>query len=210
MKKRLLPIMIIVACLLSAGAGVFFALRDTRSAEGGNVIRGGQSASGTRGAATGDMREQFTRMREALADTMALMGTVSGIRRLAQDGAPALTADQARALLGVLQPLREETTLPSEKAREYNTRLQNILTSAQRDSVREMAERRRSQGAGGAAGARPGGGTGGAGRQGGMGMMDPAALKDVNPYSAQNTAGGRFDGRSTMEELIALLEKRVK
>ena len=125
----------------------------------------------------------------------------------------------------MLNPLRDEQKLTSAQARDYTTRIKDILSSEQRDVVAQMAERRQGPMAGGTQGAgngggyprgggmggyggAPGGNTGGnAPRTMGGGAFDPSKLKDINPYYRDNSASGRYDGRKTMEELVALLEK---
>lgn len=216
MKKQQLTIIIVAACLLSISVGSFLAVKNARGSNNAGAIRGEQSAQ----TATGDNidpRAQFMKMREELADTTALMGTVSGILRMEKSAQNPLTAEQANALLKILNQLRDEEKLTKAQARDYTTKIKNILTIEQRDTVAQLAERRRAgaagtAGAAGAAGGTPRGGrTGGyggaGGAPGGGAAFDPAALKDVNPYYRETTASGRFDGRETMGELVTLLEK---
>lgn len=198
MKKQTLSIIIIIACLISIAAGGMLAINHARGSNNAGAIRGEQQAQGTAGG-NSDARAQFAKMREEMADTMTLMGTVSGILRMEKSGQNQLSAAQSGDLLKVLNPLRDEKKLTKAQAREYTTKIKSTLTTEQRDTVAQMAERRRggaaaggTGGAAGGAGGYPrGGGTGGYGGAGGGGAAGGNGMRGGGtPGGTGNRAGG--------------------
>ena len=106
---------------------------------------------------------------EQMRAKMELPRVFRSLGRLEELKAP-LTAAQAKAILGIMGPLRTQKTLTSDQAKKALDQLQAQLTQAQKDALEQAARERRNRGGqrpGGEGGPRPGGD--GAPRPGGEG-----------------------------------------
>lgn len=170
------------------------------------------------------MRERFTQFREEHKFTFQLTGLVGNIARLEREGANKLTAQQAKEILGIMQPLRSKEKLTQDDAKDTIRGLQRILTTAQRDEIAKMPEMRRGSGPGGPGGAGPRGqggsgapgGSGGPGRPGGGNRQrgerprfDPAAMKNFNPFNSSSTGPTGARGAARWDTLMKELEKKA-
>jgi hypothetical protein len=132
---------------------------------------------------------QFAQFREEHKFTFQLMQMVRHIGDIDRDPKHALTPAQAKKVLAVLRPLRSKSKLTQDQAKQALKSLKVIFTV---DQLNAMAKIKAPQRFGG--GQRPGGGPpGGFGRpSGGPGgpggnrpagpRMDPARMKDFNPF----------------------------
>ncbi len=184
-------------------------------------------------------REKFVQFQETHKYTFQLMGLVGNIMRMERDGKTPLTAQQAKELLAVLQPLRKQEKLTQDDAKAAIRDVQRVLTEAQRNAIAAMPERdggRRATGGGGGAGngggmrggpppgggapppGGPGGGPGGApgGRGGAGGDGARGARPMMDPTTMQNfnpfyKPDGEDTGRMSRrwDTLFETLEKKA-
>ena len=143
--------------------------------------------------------------RESSRATFGLLRTFQGLGILEEGDTP-LTTEQAKSILALVEPLRSQESLTSEKATSTLEKLEALLTPAQREALEEMGQRRRgggrrTSGAGGpgesgATGERAGrerpagspessGGTGGRQRppDGGESRRSGAGMENMNPFT---------------------------
>ncbi|HEX2948798.1 MAG TPA: hypothetical protein VHV83_04415 [Armatimonadota bacterium] len=114
--------------------------------------------------------------------TFALVRLFTGIGRLEEDGQHACTPAQAKAILALMTPLRSQATLTPQQALRIQTKLEAILTSAQKDAI---ANARRAGGPQGFGGRPQGGGEN-------MGGMRPAdGERRPGPEGQGPMGGGR-------------------
>jgi len=133
-----------------------------------------------------------------------LMRTFHNIARLDEDGKAPLSSAQAKAILAVMTPLRSQATLTADEAAKAQTKLDAVLTTAQRDAIAAMPR----FGGGGRGGQQGGGGRGGPGGAGNGGTTPTPGL--FTPRSSQHgeqapaggeqpaPAGGRPPGQGRM------------
>jgi len=145
--------------------------------------------------------EEFRKWREAHRYTFQLTSTLRGLEVLDRDAKTKLTPAQAKKILAVLQPLRNEPKLTQDKAKNALKQIKAVLTVNQLNALaRYEADRRNRRGGpgGGGMGMRPGGmgGPGGApgARPGGPGgarpqMPNPSQMKDFNPFKPNPQLG---------------------
>ena len=113
----------------------------------------------------------------------------------------ALSAAQAKSVLGVLTPLRKQKTMDQEQAKTAIKQLQDILTEDQRTAISTMAPEHQFRREGG-----PGGGP----PQGRRPMMDPKAMENFNPFNPPKGSPMAQRGAERMKKLFKDLEKRAK
>lgn len=177
-------------------------------------------AAGAGGGNSGAFREQMTKFREEHKYTFQLTRLVGNIGRMEQEGQNKLTAAQAKAMLGILQPLRKQPKLNQDDAKEVIRSLQAVLTMDQRTEINKMPERRSGGGNRGGGAGGPGGQGGGAprgqggqngGRPGGQRpQLDPAAMKDFNPFNSQSGGMGGPRAAARYDEFFKALEAKAK
>ncbi|NUL82572.1 MAG: hypothetical protein HUU60_07620 [Armatimonadetes bacterium] len=169
--------------------------------------------------------EAWTKFRDQHKNTQQLSGLVRGMARLQEEGKP-LDAKQSKAVVAILEPLSKKPKLTQDDARKTQMALQKTLTAAQLNTIsRARTQDRQRMGGGGGnsggGGARPngapGGGNnrpGGAGGGQGRGMMDldPAKLKDYNPFytGAKPAASFLERGQNEFKQFLAELKKKAK
>jgi len=189
--KRFARLVVIVALLAMAAALAAYA----------------QGSNGPGGSSS-----QF---REANKYKFMLVRMAHNIGRLNPEKKAPLTAKQAKAILGVLNPLRKKTTLTEDESKTYIKKLKANLTAKQLTEMGKMKRPER-QGGGGQGGP---GGPGGQGRPGGQGgpsangqrpRFDPNAMKTYNPFNPPKDSpmGGRSSQRTA--DLFKGLEKIAK
>lgn len=169
--------------------------------------------------------EAWTKFRDQHKNTQQLSGLVRGMSRLQEEGKP-LDAKQSKAAVAILEPLSKKPKLTQDEARKAQMALQKTLTAAQLNTIsraRTQDRQRMGGGGGNSGGARPNGAPGGAGgnnRPGGggggqgRGMMDldPAKLKDYNPFytGAKPAAPFLERGQNEFKQFLAELKKKAK
>ncbi|MEI6519284.1 MAG: hypothetical protein WCO98_04505 [bacterium] len=188
MSKKNLIIAIIVLAVIAGGVMYF-----TKSKSGSTVNGsfGGNNTSSANGGAAGgtDMRAQMEQFRADHKFTFQLTRLVGNIGRLDGETDTPLTQDQAKKILAQLEPLRKATSMNQDEAKDNIKKLQEVLTTDQRDNIAKMKERtRRFNGPGGGGG--QGGGQGAAGGQGGQSA--PGAAGAAGGQGGQGRRGGGF------------------
>lgn len=201
-KSGRIAIMLVVVLAIACGGYYYLHNRSSATATG---------ATATGAAMTGgsNMRERFTQFREEHRYTFMLMQLASGIVRLEDDPAHAVSSAQAKQLLAVLQPLRTQPTLTQDEAKNTIKAIQSILTAEQRDAINKLQpERNRQQGGPGAPGmGRP---SGQRPQGGGRRMpMDLDAMKNFNPFNASQKSPMAQRGGRGIEQLFTVLEKKA-
>jgi hypothetical protein len=172
-------------------------------------------------------RQQGPRM-----DAFRLVGLLTRIGRLEEEGKQPLTPQQAKAVLAVVNPLRKQETLAPDQARAAADKIETQLTQAQRTAIEEMrptggpprGDRGSGQGPGGQAGERQGGSRpegswgGRGGEPGGTppggappeGDHRPAEMENFNPLNppSDNPMASRMAER--VKTAIEALERKAK
>ena len=122
---------------------------------------------------------QFSQMREKYKYTFQLMGMARHINEINKDPKYALSPDQAKRVLAVLQPLRSKPRLTQDESKQALKDLKKVFTLNQLNAMARIKPRPRT-------GQRP---PTGEGRPGGDRPMrphrDPNAMKDFNPFYAK-------------------------
>ena len=178
--QRTILMGVVIVLLLGVSIWLVFNKNGSTPAPGGQETQRGQSGqSGAPGAG----RERFMQFREEHRSTFQLTGLVGNIARLEQEGMQPLTAAQAKAMLGILTPLRTQDKLSQDGAKETVRALQKVLTQEQRDEIAKMPEQR-GGGRGGPVVDRP---------RGERPAFDSPAMKNFNPFNP--STGGPMGGR---------------
>jgi hypothetical protein len=137
----------------------------------------------------------------------ALARTFGGIGRLAHAPQTTITKAQAKAILALMTPLRTQPNLTAAQATATKTKLEAILTAAQREELKKMPQRRsdgaRRDGQGGREGGHRWGGGQGGPPQGGMGGPPPGGQGGNMPTPPTggmpgSGPGGRMGGPPQM------------
>jgi hypothetical protein len=123
---------------------------------------------------------QFAQMREKYKYTFQLMSMTRHIGEINKNPKYALSSDQAKKVLAVLQPLRSKPKLTQDQAKDTLKKLKPIFTVNQLNAMAKIKSRPQGQRPG-MSGNQPGGN-----RPGGNSQMrhrmDPNAMKDFNPF----------------------------
>jgi hypothetical protein len=146
---------------------------------------------------------------EGVPATFELVRFFLGIGQLESDGDTALTSAQARVILDLVKPLRTQKTLTASDASRILSKIEKLLTTAQRDAIGRMAQPggppggpgqgERPSGATGQ-GERPSGGSGQGERGPGMG---PRMAADANPF---NPSGDDPMAKRMAEQIKAVFD----
>lgn len=161
---------------------------------------------------------QFAQFREEHKFTFQLMQMVRHIGDIDRDPKHTLTPAQAKKVGAVLKPLRSQPKLTQDQAKQALKSLKVIFTV---DQLNAMAKIKSPQRFGG--GQRPGGGfsgaPGGQGRPGGPGgqngnrpRMDPARMKNFNPFYAKADKSDQFaaDRAKRWNDFFSRLDAKAK
>ena len=151
----------------------------------------------------------------------------AGLNEIERSPSTALKPAQARQILGIIGPLRNQTQLSEDQARSAIKRLQRVLDQKQLaavDRAIQAGQRRMAggfgggrpgaggPGGGGFGGGRPGGGMGGPGGRPGGARFDPARMmRNFNPFHPDPGAPPQMYQRSKqrMDMLFGFLAARA-
>lgn len=179
----------IVMALLVACVGIYgltgCANQSAQSNSGANARSGGGQQGG--GSA------KFSQFRDEHKYTFMLMKLARNLARMEKEQQTPLTQAQAKTILQVLTPLRSKTSLSQDEAKATIRQIKPLLTERQLTEIGKMKSARQ-PGSGaasggqdaGSAGGSAGGGQGRGGQSGQAGQrprMDPAQMKNFNPFN---------------------------
>jgi len=152
--------------------------------------KGGNSSQTSDAGSSGGSFQQF---RDEHKNTFALMSRVGKIARLEKEQKAPLTAEQAKSLLAVLQPLRSQPTLTQDQAKEALKQVNAVLTDTQLTEIGKMKDRPR-----------------GNGSRGGQGRgQRPQMMKDFNPFNTPKDAPAPGRGRMNWDEFFTTLTQKA-
>lgn len=198
MKKPLFGVVVLIVLL-----GGFFLYKDKLGGESSRQsVPQVSTANASGGAMGGSGRSaEFEKSHKYALQLVKLIGSVG---RLEEAGKDTLTPAQARSVLSILQPLREQDSLDEPTAREAVKSLQDVLTDKQRAAINalpaEKQFRRAGPPQGALAGKRPSGPPPGAGGPGGMKNFNPLSQPAGGPEDKQRNGG--------MDKLFDSLKKK--
>ena len=186
MKRVWIAMVILAACVglygLTGCANKSAQTTADTSGRGGGVQQGGGGG-------------QMAQFRDEHKYTFMLMRMAEHIANMEKEQQTPLTQAQAATILQVLTPLRSKTSLSQDEAKATIRQLKPILTERQLTEIGKMKSSRQSGSGGATAGAgQDSGNAAGGQRQGGQGRggtgsggqrprMDPAQMKDFNPFN---------------------------
>lgn len=144
----------------------------------------------------------FQQFRESHKYTFMLTRMTVNIAKLETESDAPLTPEQAKTILGILEPLRKQTTLSQNDAKTTAMKVKAVLTEKQLTEMGKMKQPER----------RPGQGQGQGQGQNGQRQrpsFDLAAMKDFNPFnpSKDNPMAARSAKRINM--LFDVLQKKA-
>lgn len=180
------------------------AKKSTQQGQGQNQEAAASNSGGSgRGA-------QSTQSREEHKYTFQLSSMAVNVGRMEREGVAPLTPAQAKSILAVLNPLRTKSTLTQDEAKEAIKGIKQVLTEQQLTEIGKMNARSRQ---GGRQGQRGGGQRSGqqgqrGGQQGQRPQVDPATMKNFNPFNPPKDSPMQRGG-DRMKELFESLEKKA-
>jgi len=192
MKRLVLPLAVIV--IAGAGIWAFVAKRGGPAAPRAGEPRAAASPSDGMGG-----REAFAKFRESHKYTFMLTRMATGIGQLETEGSAPLTSAQAKAILTVLNPIRKQTSLSQDEAKEAVKKLKAVLTAKQLTEIARMKQPERRFHSPTEGERRP--------RQGPR--FDTSAMGNFNPFNPQK--GNPMAARSAnrIEALFDALNKKA-
>ena len=154
---------------------------------------------------------------------MTLARLFTGIGALEREGKNTLSVAQAKSILSLMQPLRKQQKLTTAQAENMQKKLEQLLTSAQREEIAQLTPMRGPGGGGrsggertgdGAGGARPGGGASGTDSGGpppaGGGRPAMEGMADMNPFNPDSDNPMAMRMAERIDEVFELLENKVR
>lgn len=157
---------------------------------------------------------QQNSFREKYKYTFQLMQMVGHIQEIDKDKKYTLSADQAKKVLAVLNPLRSKPKLTQEQAKQALKDLKKIFNAGQLNAMARIKPKFASHGPGQGNGQRPpGNDRGGPGNGGERRHFNPNAMKDFNPFYAPKTkSDDKFaqDRSKRWNDFFSALEKKAK
>jgi len=159
--------------------------------------------------------------REKYKYTFQLMQMVGHIQEIDKDKKYTLSADQAKKVLAVLNPLRSKPKLTQEQAKQALKDLKKIFNAGQLNAMARIKPKFSSHGPGQGNGQRPpgdgqqpsGNDPGGPGSGGARRHFDPNTMKDFNPFYAPKA---KTDDKSAQDrskrwnDFFSAMEKKAK
>ena len=195
---------ILAAVALIVVAGVIFAIMGHRGRPQGvgGPPMPGQSTAGPMGGPPGDPT-QTADFQKTHKYTIQLMKLLVNVGRMEDAGKATLTPAQAKSLLKIVQPLREQKSLEEEAARKAVVEVQTVLTDDQRSAISVLPAERQMQQAAPPQGPPPSGGPSGP-----PPAMGGKPNDGFNPLSAPPGGPGGSHRTGPIEKLFNDLKSR--
>ncbi len=198
-----LALLLLAIGMLCSGCGKKVQIVDENNRD---ITTGKSDTSDSSSSTTGSGSNAMSQFREEHKYTFQLMRFAGNIGRLESEPTTTpLTQEQAQQVLAVLQPLRAQTSLTQDQAKDALRGLKKVLTEMQLTQVGAMKSPQNAlsrQGSGGQSG----------GQQGSRPrpQIDPATMKDFNPFNPPKDspmASGRQAAR--WDELFTDLQAKA-
>jgi hypothetical protein len=206
MDRRRITNLIIVVVVLIALAGGYYFLKGNSQKTASTVGSSSPTVGGQIGGSPG-RSGQFAEFRKLHPYTFQLMRLVGNISRLEEDGKAALTPKQAKAILAILEPLRQRASLDESVARDTVKDIRAILTDKQHAAISALpAEPQFRRSNRPPSGAPPSGAMQGPPRNSGPGPMRD--MKEFNPLNPPTGGPSNRPGSNRIDKLFDSLKKK--
>ncbi len=138
--------------------------------------------------------------------TFQLVRLAENVGRLGDASKGSLTAEQAKKIYDIIQPLRKQDKLTQEQAKEAYDGINGILTDEQKETIGEMKPEKKGWKGGPGAGGPPSDGNMPPPPMEHQGRFSPEDMKDFNPFNPSKNVPMASDLNKKWDVLLGKLE----
>ncbi|MCE5315676.1 MAG: hypothetical protein ABFD49_09755 [Armatimonadota bacterium] len=207
MKSRSFIIMLVVLAVISTVAGVALALRQANQPDPLNPQMMPQSAGSLApmgGPPGGGDMQSPAQMQEQQKYTFMLVRMVNDMAHISDK----FTSGQAKSILAIMKPIREQSNLTKDQAKDAIRQLQDVLTDEQRNLIAQQSGQQPMGGQAGLPSRMPQQPQGGSPAPGGPPMGGQGAMENFNPFAGSTNAPQGAPGVSWLGAFWKSLEKK--